>query len=145
MKITIRKGGFLNKTLFGVSVLGLIFSTLFTIVSIWNNTDWMLLERGYYTFGVMTIVVVVYLAIQLLLKSKTAGNLGKFNMFIALLFAFIAVVFMGISVRNTEWVLLEKGYYWMGLGFVTITSAMVSTTISSVVSDVKYEENEDYE
>lgn len=124
----------LNKILFGVSLLGLIFSGLFTVVSIWN-TEWMLLEKGYYTFGVLTVIVIVYLAIQFLLKLKTSSNLGKLNASIALFFAFIAIVFMAISIRNTEWILLEKGYYWMGLAFVALTSAMISTTISSVVDD----------
>ena len=46
---------------------------------------------------------------------------------------------MAVSIRNTEWVLLEKGYYWMGLGFVVITSAMASATIEHVVDNTKHQ------
>ena len=124
----------LNKTLFGVSLVGLIFSFIFMIVSIWNNTDWMLLERGYYTFGIITVTVAVYIAIQLTLDFNVAGVLGKLNTVISSFFAGVAIIFMAISIRNTEWVLLEKGYYWMGLAFVVITSAMVASTIKSILS-----------
>lgn len=130
-------GSYLNKTLFGVSLVGLIFSFIFMIVSIWNNTDWMLLERGYYTFGIITVTVSVYIAIQLTLDFKVTGVLGKLNMAICSIFAGVAIIFMAISIRNTEWVLLEKGYYWMGLAFVVITSAMVASTIKTILSGEK--------
>lgn len=127
----------MNKILFGVSLVGLVFSFLFMVVSVWNNTDWMLLERGYYTFGIITVTIAVYLAIQLLVELNNLDILGKFNMFLSVAFAVISIIFMAISIRNTEWVLLEKGYYWMGLGFVTVTSAMVSATISSILRSNK--------
>lgn len=133
----------MNKVLFVISLVGLLFSTLFTIVSIWNNTDWMLLERGYYTFGIITVIVSLYLTVQLLLNINSAGNLGRLNLGISLIFSIVAVIFMAISIRNTEWVLLEKGYYWMGLAFVAITSAMASTTINSVVVDNPYSRSDE--
>lgn len=111
--------------------MGLVFSFLFTVVSIWNNTDWMLLERGYYTFGVITVTVSLYIAVQYILEFNNASALGKLNTAVAVLFAVISVIFMIISIRNTEWVLLEKGYYWMGLAFVAVTSSMASATIGS--------------
>ena len=129
----------MNKILFAVSLMGLIFSSIFTIVSIWNNIDWLLLERGYYTFGIITIIVTVYIAVQLILKIKQSSVLGKLNMTILTAFAVVAVIFMAVSIRNTEWVLLEKGYYWMGLGFVVITSAMASATIEHVVDNTKHQ------
>ena len=127
----------MNKTLFGVALVGLIFSFVFMIVSIWNNTDWMLLERGYYTFGIITVTVSVYIAIQLTLDYNGTGVLGKLNTAISAVFAGVAIIFMALSIRNTEWILLEKGYYWMGLAFVVITSAMVASTIKYVVSSNK--------
>lgn len=133
----------MNKVLFVISLVGLLFSTLFTIVSIWNNTDWMLLERGYYTFGIITVIVSLYLTVQLLLNINNAGNLGRLNLGVSLIFSIVAIIFMAISIRNTEWVLLEKGYYWMGLAFVAITSAMASTTINSVVVDNPYSRSDE--
>ena len=127
----------MNKVLFTVSLIGLAFSSIFTIVSIWNNTDWLLLERGYYTFGILTVIVTVYIAVQLILKIRESSVLGKLNMTIVTGFPIVAIIFMAISIRNTEWVLLEKGYYWMGLGFVVITSAMTSATIEHVVENTK--------
>ena len=127
----------MNKTLFGVSFVGLIFSFIFMIVSIWNNTDWMLLERGYYTFGIITVTVAVYIAIQLTLDFNGTGVLGKLNTAISSIFAGVAIIFMALSIRNTEWILLEKGYYWMGLAFVVITSAMVASTIKYILSSEK--------
>ena len=84
----------MNKTLFGVSLVGLIFSFIFMIVSIWNNTDWMLLERGYYTFGIITVTVSVYIAIQLTLDFNGTGVLGKLNTAISSIFAGVAIIFM---------------------------------------------------
>ena len=127
----------MNKTLFGVSLVGLIFSFIFMIVSIWNNTDWILLERGYYTFGIITVTVSVYIAIQLTLDYNVTGVLGKLNTAISSIFAGVAIIFMALSIRNTEWILLEKGYYWMGLAFVVITSAMVASTIQYMLSSEK--------
>ena len=129
----------MNKILFGVSLIGFVFSFIFVLISVWNNTDWLLLERGYYTFGVITIGVTVYIAIQHIIEYKTATVLGKVNIFVITAFAIVSVIFMAISVRNTEWILLEKGYYWMGIAFVTITAAMLSSTISSVVDNSKHE------
>lgn len=103
----------------------------------------MLLERGYYTFGIITVIISLYLTVQLLLNINSAGNLGRLNLGISLIFSIISVIFMAISIRNTEWVLLEKGYYWMGLAFVAITSAMASTTISSVVVDNPYSRSDE--
>lgn len=125
------------RILFGVSFIGLIFSFAFVVISVWNNYDWLLLERGYYTFGIITIAISVYLAIQLVLELKTATMRGKLNMAICAIFAGISIIYIAISIRNTEWVLLEKGYYWMGMAFVTITSAMLSATIKSVFIDEK--------
>lgn len=124
----------MNKILFGISVLGLIFSSIFVVVSIWN-TEWMLLEKGYYTFGTLTVAVSTYLAVQFLMGYSHADTLGKLNASIGVIFSIIALLFMMISVRNTEWILLEKGYYWMGMVFVTLTSAMLSATIKSIMSN----------
>lgn len=120
----------MNKVLFGVSLFGLIFSSIFTVVSIWNNSDWMLLERGYYTFGMIMVAVLVYLGIQQVLNVNSQGTLNRFNSVVSIAFAIVAIIFVGVSIRNTDWELLEKGYYWMGLAFISITSAMVSATIN---------------
>lgn len=129
----------MNKILLAISTFGLIGSLLFTIISIWNNgAEWMLLERGYYTFGVLTI------AVSLLYATKSVIDRVEYRresvpdfliMGISVIFSIIAIIFMAISIRNTEWVLLEKGYYWMGLFFISVTSIMFWSTLHMVTKD----------
>ena len=122
-----------------ISAFGLIGSLLFTIISIWNNgAEWMLLERGYYTFGVLTV------AVSLLFATKSVIDKVEFKretipdfiiMGISVIFSIISVIFMAISIRNTQWVLLEKGYYWMGLFFVSVTAVMFWASLHTVMKE----------
>lgn len=61
----------MNKVMLAISTIGLIGSLLFTIISIWNNrTEWLLLERGYYTFGVLTVAISLLFATKSILDKK---------------------------------------------------------------------------
>lgn len=129
----------MNKILLAISAFGLLGSLLFTIISIWNNgAEWMLLERGYYTFGVMTV------AVSLLFATKSVIDKVEYKretipdfliMGISVIFSIVSIIFMAISIRNTQWVLLEKGYYWMGLLFVSITAVMFWASLHMVMKE----------
>lgn len=130
----------MNKVLLGISAFGLFGSLLFTIISIWNNgIEWMLLERGYYTFGVLTVAVTMLFATKSIIdrtELKRTALPDTLMLGLSVIFAVIAVIFMAISIRNTEWILLEKGYYWMGLFFVSVTSIMFWATLHAVIKEV---------
>lgn len=129
----------MNKILLAISTFGLIGSLLFTIISIWNNgAEWMLLERGYYTFGVLTVATSLLYATKSVIdkveyKRDTPPDLLITG--ISVIFSIIAIIFMAISIRNTEWELLEKGYYWMGLFFVSVTAIMFWSTLHMVMKE----------
>ena len=129
----------MNKVLFGVSTFGLLGSLLFTIISIWNNgIEWILLERGYYTFGVLTVAVTMLFATKSIIDRTELNRTtlpDTLMLGLSVIFAVIAVIFMAISIRNTEWVLLEKGYYWMGLFFVSVTAIMFWATLHAVIKE----------
>ena len=80
------------------------------------------------TIGVVLLVFFIIVCVLLVLLvaiqddgENGMGVLGKLNTAISAVFAGVAIIFMALSIRNTEWILLEKGYYWMGLAFVAIT------------------------
>ena len=129
----------MNKVLFGISTFGLLGSLLFTIISIWNNgIEWILLERGYYTFGVLTVAVTMLFATKSIIDRTELNRTtlpDTLMLGLSVIFAVIAVIFMAISIRNTEWVLLEKGYYWMGLFFVSVTAIMFWATLHAVIKE----------
>ena len=129
----------MNKVLFGISAFGLFGSLLFTIISIWNNgIEWMLLERGYYTFGILTVAVTMLFCTKSIIdrtELKRTTLPDNLMLGLSVIFAVIAVIFMAISIRNTEWVLLEKGYYWMGLFFVSVTAVMFWATLHAVIKE----------
>jgi uncharacterized membrane protein YiaA len=131
----------MNKVLFSISAFGLFGSLLFTIISIWNNgIEWMLLERGYYTFGVLTVAVTMLFATKSIIdrtELKRTTLPDTLMLGLSVIFAVIVVIFMAISIRNTEWVLLEKGYYWMGLFFVSVTAVMFWATLHAVIKEIQ--------
>lgn len=98
----------------------------------------MLLERGYYTFGVLTVATSLLYATKSVIdkveyKRDTPPDLLITG--ISVIFSIIAIIFMAISIRNTEWELLEKGYYWMGLFFVSVTAIMFWSTLHMVMKE----------
>lgn len=130
----------MNKVLLAISGFGLIGSLLFTIISIWNNgADWLLLERGYYTFGILTVAVSLLFTTKSIIdriELKRVAIPDTIILGLSTIFSIVAVIFMAISIRNTEWVLLEKGYYWMGLFFVSVTAVMFWATLHGVTKDM---------
>lgn len=131
----------MNKVLLTISGFGLIGSLLFTIISIWNNgAEWLLLERGYYTFGILTVAVSLLFTTKSIIdriELKRVTVPDAIILGISTIFSIIAIIFMAISIRNTEWVLLEKGYYWMGLFFVSVTAVMFWATLHGVVKETQ--------
>ncbi|WP_332651418.1 YiaA/YiaB family inner membrane protein [Lysinibacillus sp. 54212] len=118
-----------QKEFFVLSWAGFLVSFGFVLISIWNNDDWMLVERGFYTICLGWLTYSAFALVNVLSNRREGGKTGIEFVFLTWL-SFIAAFAIGmISVYNTEWVLLEKGFYWMGLLFCTFTTITLAKEI----------------
>lgn len=118
-----------QKEFFFLSWGGFLVSFAFVLISIWNNEDWMLVERGFYTICLGWLTYSSFALVNVLSNRREGGKTGVEFVFLTWL-SFLAAFAIGmISVYNTEWVLLEKGYYWMGLLFCTFTTITLAREI----------------
>jgi len=118
-----------NKEFLFVAWAAFIVSFAFVLISIWNNEEWELIDRGYYTICLGWITFSVFALVNLVsLKSEGMKVAGEFIFFSWI--STVAALMIGmISVNNTEWVLMEKGYYWMGFLFTSFTTYVLVKAI----------------
>ena len=112
------------------------------LVGIWN-TDWMLLEKGYYTAIILWMTFSAITLIEMLrFKEERVNEPAYFNMS-CWLSVTLAFSFGIISIYNTEWDLYLKGYYWMGMIFVAFSTLVLSRETSHRSLDDSYRSYED--
>ncbi len=100
----------------------------FVLIAIWN-TDWMLVEQGFYTIILGWITFSSFSLVKSI-RDKIE-NIKVSKEYLALCWLSVIASFgIGmISVWNTDWELVEKGYYWLGIIFVMYTSFALSKEI----------------
>lgn len=127
----------MNKFILIISLIGLIFSFGYFNISVWNNVDWMLLERGYYTAMSGIIVFAVISSARSITTVVERGGtlLDKVYAAIASIIAVVAIIYCCVSIYNTDWVYMEKGYYWGATAFITITAALTWISLEMVMRD----------
>ncbi|WP_391369875.1 YiaA/YiaB family inner membrane protein [Lysinibacillus sp. KU-BSD001] len=126
-----------QKEFFFLSWAGFLVSFCFVLISIWNNDDWMLVERGFYTICLGWLTYSSFALVNVLRNRREGGKTGTEFVFLTWI-SFIAAFSIGmIAVYNTTWVLLEKGYYWMGLLFCTFTTLTLAKEIRDRQSNTK--------
>ena len=124
-----------------VSWAAFVISFGFVLISIWNNDDWALIDRGYYTICLGWLTFSVFSLVGLTgLKNNGVKIAGEFIFFSWL--STIASLGIGmISVNNTDWVLMEKGYYWMGFLFTAFTTYVLVKVLRMNQAEEKDEED----
>ncbi|MGX9135658.1 YiaA/YiaB family inner membrane protein [Rummeliibacillus sp. JY-2-4R] len=100
----------------------------FVLIAIWN-TDWMLVEQGFYTIILGWITFSSFSLVKTIRDKRE--NIKVSKEYLALCWLSVVASFgIGmISVWNTDWELVEKGYYWLGIIFVMYTSFALSKEI----------------
>lgn len=122
-----------QKEFFFIAWCAFIVSFSFVLISIWN-TEWILVERGFYTICIGWITYSSFALVKVL-RDKSEGIKSAAEFTFLTWASFIASFAIGmIAVWNTEWILLEKGYYWMGILFTMFTSI----TLAKEVRDRQY-------
>lgn len=118
-----------NKDFLFVAWAAFVVSFAFVLISIWNNVDWALIDRGYYTICLGWITFSVFALVNLMsLRSDGMKVAGEFIFFSWLSTAASIIIGM-VSVNNTDWILMEKGYYWMGFLFTAFTTYVLVKAI----------------
>ena len=102
-----------------------IVSFGFVLISIWNNDDWALIDRGYYTICLGWLTFSVFALVNLTSLKQTGVKIAGEFIFFSWLSTIAAFGIGMISINNTDWILMEKGYYWMGLLFTAYTTYML--------------------
>lgn len=134
-----------QKEFFFLSWAGFLVSFSFVLIRIWNNDDWMLVERGFYTICLGWLTYSSFALVNVLSIRREGGKTGVEFVFLTWL-SFIAAFAIGmISVYNTEWVLLEKGFYWMGLLFCTFTTITLAKEIRARQSNANIHKDDTVE
>lgn len=129
----------INKDFLFVAWAAFVVSFAFVLISVWNNVDWTLIDRGYYTICLGWITFSVFALVNLMsLKSEGTKIAGEF-LFFAWLSTAASIIIGMVSVNNTEWVLMEKGYYWMGFLFTSFSTYV----LVKAIRDRQTNENDD--
>ncbi|HWI46930.1 MAG TPA: YiaA/YiaB family inner membrane protein [Rummeliibacillus sp.] len=100
----------------------------FVLIAIWN-TDWMLVERGFYTIVLGWITFSAFSLVKTIRDKKENIRVSKEYLGLCWLSTIASFGIGMISIWNTEWPLVEKGYYWLGIIFVMYTSFALSKEI----------------
>ncbi len=100
----------------------------FVLVAIWN-TDWQLVERGFYTILLGWITFSAFSLVKTIRDQHDGIKVTKEYLLLCYLSTIASFGIGMISVWNTEWELVEKGYYWLGIIFVLYTSFALSKEI----------------
>ena len=97
----------------------------FTLIAIWN-TEWQLVEKGFYTIVLGWITFSAFSLVKTLRDKSEGLKVSGEYIFLAWLSTLASFGIGMIAIWNTEWVLVEKGYYWLGLLFVSYTAFALS-------------------
>ncbi|MFJ8234992.1 YiaA/YiaB family inner membrane protein [Ureibacillus sp. NPDC094379] len=117
-----------SKEFFFLTWFAFLVSFSFVLIAIWN-TQWMLVEKGFYTVSLGWITFSAFSIVKVLRDRHEGIKTASEYIFLAWL-SMVASFSIGmIAVWNTEWQLVEKGYYWMGILFTTYTSIALAKVI----------------
>lgn len=117
-----------SKEFFFLTWFAFLVSFSFVLIAIWN-AEWLLVERGFYTVCLGWITFSAFSLVKVLRDRNEGIKTGNEYLFLAWL-SMIASFSIGmIAIWNTEWLLVEKGYYWMGILFTTYTSVALAKVI----------------
>lgn len=111
-----------KNSFFALTWFAFILSFSFVLIGIWNNDDWQLVEKGFYTTTLGWITFSAISLVKTLYDINEGVKTSPVYVFFAWLSAIISISIAVIAVYNTEWVLVEKGYYWLGIAFISYTS-----------------------
>lgn len=114
-----------TKEFYFLTWVAFIVSFSFTLIAIWN-TEWMLVEKGFYTSVIGRITFSAFTLTKTIRDRYEGIKVTTEYTFLAWV-SIVASFSVGIiSIWNTEWMLVEKGYYWMGIMFITFSSFALS-------------------
>lgn len=114
-----------TKEFYFLTWVAFIVSFSFTLIAIWN-TEWMLVEKGFYTSVIGWITFSAFTLTKTIRDRYEGIKVTTEYTFLAWV-SIVASFSVGIiSIWNTEWMLVEKGYYWMGIMFITFSSFALS-------------------
>ncbi|MFP3918134.1 YiaA/YiaB family inner membrane protein [Lysinibacillus telephonicus] len=117
-----------SKEFFFLTWAAFLVSFSFVLIAIWN-TDWMLVERGFYTICLGWITFSAFSLVKVLRDRNEGIKTAPEYLFLAWLSMIVSFSIGMIAVWNTEWIFVEKGYYWMGILFTTYTSVALAKVI----------------
>lgn len=114
-----------SKEFFFLTWLACIVSFSFVLVAIWN-TEWILVEKGFYTVVLGWITFSAFSLVKTLRDRSDGIKTSPEYIFLAWTSILASFSIGMIAIWNTEWELVEKGYYWLGILFVTYSSFALS-------------------
>lgn len=117
-----------SKEFFFLTWAAFLVSFSFVLIAIWN-TDWMLVERGFYTICLGWITFSAFSLVKVLRDRQEGIKTAPEYLFLSWLSMIVSFSIGMIAVWNTEWIFVEKGYYWMGILFTTYTSVSLAKVI----------------
>lgn len=114
-----------SKEFYFLTWLACIVSFSFVLVAVWN-TEWMLVEKGFYTILLGWITFSAFSLVKTLRDRSEGIKTSPEYIFLAWSSMLASFSIGMIAIWNTEWELVEKGYYWLGILFVTYSSVGLS-------------------
>lgn len=117
-----------SKEFYFLTWAAFIVAFSFTLIAIWN-TEWQLVEKGFYTIVLGWITFSAFSLVKTLRDKSEGLKVSGEYIFLAWLSTLASFGIGMIAIWNTEWVLVEKGYYWLGLLFVSYTAFALSKEI----------------
>lgn len=117
-----------SKEFYFLTWIAFILAFSFTLVAIWN-TEWILVEKGFYTIVIGWITFSAFSLVKTLRDKMEGVKVTGEYIFLTWASTLASFAIGMIAIWNTEWQLVEKGYYWLGIIFITYTSFALSKEI----------------
>lgn len=106
----------------------LVVSMLAFLIGVWN-TDWVRMEKGYYTMVVWLIFISVFLTMKIYMDREQGVYHSFVYMAVATASTIASIIWGVVSISNTEWPLYLKAYFWLCIGLLAFATFIVSIEI----------------
>lgn len=118
----------MQRLLYIVSWTMLLIAMLAFLVGVWN-TDWVRMEKGYYTMVVWLIFISIFLTMKIYMDREQGIYHSFIYMGVATASTIASIIWGVVSISNTEWPLYLKAYFWLCIGLLAFATFIVSIEI----------------
>lgn len=113
-----------------------VIAFFFVLTAIWNS-EWVLVEKGFYTVCLGWITFSSFTLAKTIRDKAEGKEVTAVFLGLSWLSTVASFLIAMIAIWNTDWLLVERGYYWMGIIFITYMSFSLTKEINDRIIESK--------